>query len=117
MLPIDPPTPLLVVCLCAQWCGSCREYRATFDEAERAFSEHRFVWVDIEDESELVDPVEVENFPTLLIAVGTEPVFFGPLTPQPETLARLLRACASGTRGPSPADRAVRDLAERISRG
>lgn len=85
-------SPLLVACLCAQWCGSCREYRPTFDEIARSFPEARFVWVDIEDEADLVDPIEVENFPTLLIASGGQPRFFGPLTPHKETLVRLLQA-------------------------
>ena len=56
---------LLVVCLCAQWCGSCREYRSTFEQVAEAFPDMRFLWVDIEDQADLVDPIEVENFPTL----------------------------------------------------
>lgn len=110
----DFSTPMLVTCLCAQWCGSCRDYRATFDAAAILFPEHRFVWIDIEDQADLVDPVDVDNFPTLLIAAGTEPLFFGPLTPQPETLARLVRACASGAGGPRPSDAAVATLVARL---
>ena len=85
------PEPLWVACLCAAWCGTCREYRATFDSVAAACPDARFAWIDIEDEADLVDPVEVENFPTLLIAVRDEPVFFGPLTPHRETLVRLVR--------------------------
>lgn len=92
--------PLLVACLCAQWCGVCRDYRSTFDQVAEAFPDLRFVWVDIEDQADLVDPVEVENFPTLLIAAGTGPRFFGPVTPHKETLVRLLRAQADATGGP-----------------
>jgi len=51
----------------------------------------RFVWVDVEDAAELVDPIEIENFPTLLIAAGSEPHFFGTLTPQPGMLERIVR--------------------------
>jgi len=58
---------------------------------ERRFEALRFEWIDIEDEAELVDPVDVVDFPTLLIARGGRPVFFGPLPPQPETLSRLLQ--------------------------
>lgn len=85
------PRPLLVACLCAQWCGSCRDYRSTFDEIAATFPAMRFVWVDIEDEADLVDPVEVENFPTLLIADEHGARFFGPLLPHKETLVRLLQ--------------------------
>ena len=52
----------------------------------------RFVWVDVEDQAALVDGIDVENFPTLLIASDQGPRFFGPLTPQPDVLSRLVRA-------------------------
>jgi len=114
------PTPepkLLVACLCAAWCGSCREYRSTFDQVAQAFPEMRFIWVDIEDEADRVDPVEVENFPTLLIADGEGARFFGPLMPHKETLVRLLQAQA-GPSGTAPvADAEVQALAQRLRSG
>jgi thiol-disulfide isomerase/thioredoxin len=82
----------LVICLCAQWCGTCRDYQPTFAAMQARFPQARFQWVDVEDESERVDPVEVENFPTLLIARAGQARFFGPLTPQPEMLERLIQA-------------------------
>jgi thiol-disulfide isomerase/thioredoxin len=106
------PSPLLVACLCAQWCGSCREYRSTFDEVAQAFPGMHFIWVDIEDEADLVDPVEVENFPTLLIAADNGARFFGPLTPHKETLVRLLQAAA--TTAPVLPDVEVQALVERL---
>lgn len=111
------PTPhssLLVACLCAQWCGSCREYRSLFDEVAKAFPDMQFMWVDIEDEADLVDPVEVENFPTLLIASGDSTRFFGPLTPHKETLVRLLRAQADATTGTAQPDAEVQALVRRL---
>jgi thioredoxin 1 len=49
-------------------------------------------WIDIEDEAELVGDFDVETFPTLVV-IGPDGVrFAGPLTPQPDTLRRLLRA-------------------------
>jgi hypothetical protein len=51
----------------------------------------RFVWIDVENEAELVDPIEVENFPTLLIARRGQAMFFGTVTPHMETLQRLIR--------------------------
>ena len=86
------PSPLVVACLCAQWCSSCREYRATFDEVARRFPDARFLWIDIEDEAALVDDLEVETFPTLLIAAGAEPRFLGAVAPHAESLAALVRA-------------------------
>jgi hypothetical protein len=83
---------LLVACLCARWCQLCGSYRRTFDAAAQGHPAHRFVFVDIEDEAELVHAIDVENFPTLLIAEGDTLKFLGVITPQPETLERLLRA-------------------------
>ena len=50
------------------------------------------VWVDIEDQADLVDPIEVDNFPTLLVVVDGAVRFFGSITPQTETLQRLVQA-------------------------
>jgi thioredoxin 1 len=107
-------SPLLVACLCADWCGTCRDYRSLFDEAAQANSDMRFVWVDIEDESELVDPVEVENFPTLLIADAQGPRFFGTVLPHKDTLWRLLRKERESRHGAAGVDSDVRALAERL---
>ena len=107
--------PLLVACLCAQWCGSCREYRSLFDKVAAAFPESRFVWVDIEDEAALVDPIEVENFPTLLIATADGARFLGPLKPHKETLLRLLRAQAEAPTA-LLTDARVQALAQRLWR-
>ena len=90
--PIAPyPARLLVVCLCADWCGVCRDYRERFALVAQRFPDAQFIWVDIEDEAELVDALDVTDFPTLLIGRGGKAVFCGPLTPQPETLERLVR--------------------------
>ncbi|MBU6502382.1 MAG: thioredoxin family protein [Burkholderiales bacterium] len=83
-----------VICLCAQWCDTCRDYRAVFDALGAAHPGLQFIWVDIEDQADLVGDVEVETFPTLLIADGPTPRFFGPLTPQPQTLARVIEGLA-----------------------
>ena len=85
-------SPLLVACLCANWCGTCRDYTATFDAAAAALgaAAAHCVWIDIEDDAALVDNVDVENFPTLLIARDGRLLFFGTITPQPATLARLV---------------------------
>ncbi|GAB4396203.1 MAG: thioredoxin family protein [Rhodoferax sp.] len=87
---------LWAVCLCAQWCTTCAAYAHTFAQVRHhlapAFGHARFVWIDIEDDADLIDPLDVENFPTLLVSRGAQALFFGPLTPQPETLQRLLQA-------------------------
>jgi thioredoxin 1 len=91
-------TPLLVACLCAQWCGTCRDYRLVFDALQAELSGERvqFAWVDIEDQADALGDVDVDDFPTLLVARGDAVLFFGPLTPQPATLARLVRSALAG---------------------
>lgn len=88
---------LQVVCLCAEWCGVCRDYAAPFDEAAAGFgAQAEFARLDIEDEVELLGNVDVENFPTLLIARGPRALFFGTVTPHPQTLTRLVQSALAG---------------------
>jgi len=105
----------LVVCLCAEWCVVCREYRARFEHVQRQFPQVHFRWIDIEDESDLVDPVEVDDFPTVLVLSGQEPVFFGTVRPQAEALARLVgdRLAGGGAQSPIPPE--VVALAQRLT--
>jgi thiol-disulfide isomerase/thioredoxin len=84
----------LVACLCAAWCRTCDEYRPLFAAVAREHPEMRFAWIDIEDESDALGALamEVEDFPTLLIAEGASLRFYGPLLPHATTLARTLEA-------------------------
>ena len=89
--------PLLVACLCAEWCGSCRDYRAVFDSlAAKAPPGTRFRWVDIEDEADLAGEFEVESFPSLLIARGAEVLFIGAVTPHANAAAALIERAFAG---------------------
>lgn len=89
------PSPAIdVVCLCAAWCGTCREYADAFAGLARDNPQARFHWVDIEDDAELVDELDVENFPTLLIGVDGAPVFYGVMLPHIQTLERLVQDAA-----------------------
>lgn len=81
-----------VVCLCAEWCGACREYRPLFEQVARAHPQLHFAWVDIEDHADIADDFDVETFPTIVIAGDEGTRFEGPLLPHAETLTRLLGA-------------------------
>jgi thioredoxin-like negative regulator of GroEL len=89
-----------VVCLCAQWCGTCRDYRAVFEQLAGAHPAVRFVWIDIEDEAEVAGDLDVETFPTLLIADGQAARFLGPLLPQAPVLSRLIESLQAGSGAP-----------------
>jgi len=104
-----------VVCLCAGWCGVCKEYSAGFRALAARHPEAAFHWVDIEDEADVIGDVDVETFPTLLIACGADVHHFGALPPQPEVLARLLSGFqAESGRVPS-ADAEAKALWRRVS--
>jgi thiol-disulfide isomerase/thioredoxin len=85
---------LHVACLCAAWCRTCESYRDVFEAAcaELPQAGLHVHWIDIEDEADLIGDLDIETFPTLLIADDTAVRFAGPLTPQPETLRRVLKA-------------------------
>jgi thiol-disulfide isomerase/thioredoxin len=104
----------LAVCLCAEWCDTCEAYRVVFAAAARQFPDAHFVWLDIEDQEDLLGPIDVEDFPTVLIAVGADVRFFGTLTPQPETLTRMLRASFAADAAVAPAGEPVHTLLGRL---
>lgn len=81
-----------VVCLCAAWCGVCREYGAVFEALRAAHPGVRFEWVDVEDEEDLAGDLDVETFPTVLVADGFHARFLGPVLPQAGVLTRMLAA-------------------------
>ncbi|HTH95105.1 MAG TPA: thioredoxin family protein, partial [Rhodocyclaceae bacterium] len=87
----------LVVCLCAAWCGSCREYEAGFLEMQAQFPEVGFIWIDIEDENSGVEDWDIENFPTLLIQRGDHVLFFGPMLPHHRILKQTLETFLAQT--------------------
>ena len=120
----DPVLPAdderwLVACLCAAWCRTCDDYRPTFDAVTREHPDMRFAWIDIEDDSDALGPLalDVEDFPTVLIARGTELRFCGPLLPHLSTLARTVEASRRAVLTPtSPGvDAAVLDRLQRIA--
>ena len=84
----------VVACLCADWCGSCREYAASFAAWAEKYPQHYFVWIDIEDQAALVGDLDVDNFPTLLMQHGACVSFFGPMEPDTRLADRLLQALA-----------------------
>ncbi|MBL0423239.1 thioredoxin family protein [Ramlibacter sp. AW1] len=105
-----------VVCLCADWCGTCREWRPALEKLARERPSVRFMWVDIEDQADALGDLDIETFPTLLIAQGATPRFLGPVLPHAAHVERLLDALAhderSGSAGPE-----ARELMERLGPG
>ena len=82
----------IVACLCAQWCGTCATYRNTFEELAARHPDKLFVWVDIEDQSDVVGELDIENFPTLLIQQDEHVAFFGTVLPDGGLAHRMVQA-------------------------
>jgi thioredoxin 1 len=107
-------TPLadnIVACLCAEWCGTCRTYREDFAHLAEKYPAHTFVWLDIEDDTDLVGDLDIETFPTVLVARRDDVVFGGILLPHIQHLDRLLGTL--GDRKPLPADHFT-DIVKRL---
>lgn len=85
--------------LCAQWCGVCRDWRAAFDAVAARHPQDRFVWIDVEDEDELVGDLDIETFPTVLVGTSRRVLFFGTVLPSPELLSRLLSSLDGSGKG------------------
>jgi hypothetical protein len=82
----------LIACLCAAWCDTCQAYRNGFDELRIKHPEKCFAWIDIEDHAELIDDLEIENFPTIAIQYNEKLLFLGTMLPDVNLVHRLVLA-------------------------
>ena len=82
----------VVACLCAAWCDTCRDFRTAFEALALQHPQQRFIWIDIEDQAEVVGDFDVENFPTILLQKADTVAFFGPVLPDTRGVQRLLAA-------------------------
>jgi len=81
-----------VACLCAAWCNTCGSFRSSFEALAARHPDKVMLWVDIEDEAEVVGDFDIENFPTLLIQRGTQVAFLGTIEPNAAVAHRLVEA-------------------------
>lgn len=80
----------LVICLCAEWCGTCRDYRPGFEELATRFPGVRFRWLDIEEQADDLGDLDIENFPTLFIQRQDSILFYGTMLPHLGHLQRMI---------------------------
>jgi thioredoxin reductase (NADPH) len=111
----DGSSPV-VVALCAAWCDTCNEFRASFERIAEARPHIVFVWLDIEDDSDVCGDIDVENFPTLAIYRGDALLHFGISLPQQGTVARLVDEMTNRTAGGVAAPDAVVNLPRTLRR-
>ena len=99
-----------VVVLCAAWCDTCTEFRATLERIASSRPEKMFVWLDIEDDAEICGDIDVENFPTLAIYRGAALLHYGVSLPQEGTVARLVDEVGARSEPATDAPEPVRAL-------
>ncbi|MBR7798867.1 thioredoxin family protein [Undibacterium fentianense] len=83
-------TPWLICCLCAAWCDTCQMYRRNFEVVQSHHPEKCFAWLDIEDHADLIEDIDIENFPTILIQHDNKILFFGTMLPDASLVDRLI---------------------------
>lgn len=117
----NPDAAWTVVCLCAEWCGTCRDYRRAFEARARERGDAAHVWLDLEDDADWLGDIDVETLPTLLVLHGERPMFFGPVLPHIDVVDRTLRALAqhgpAGDPVPEEHREAVGRVIEQLRRG
>ena len=109
-----PHNAMMVICLCAAWCDTCTEFCVAFDRIASQRPAMRFVWLDIEDDSDICGDIEVENFPTLAVYRGDRLLHFGVSLPQEGAVARLVDAMAAGSGTNAAAPDPVLELPRRL---
>jgi thiol-disulfide isomerase/thioredoxin len=91
---MDAADPLIVACLCAQWCGVCRDWRPGFETLATRFPHARFVWIDVEDAAQTaanaLGELEPESFPVCAVQRGAHLLYCDVLPQQPSIWARLI---------------------------
>jgi thioredoxin len=87
----------IVACLCAAWCGTCASYRAAFEALAARHPDKVFIWIDIEDQADVVGELDVENFPTLLVQRADTVAFFGTMLPDSAVADRMVQAQAASS--------------------
>jgi len=93
----DTSSRLLVACFCAAWCRTCDDYTHVLDTLKAQYAESAdLVWVDIEDQADVLDNIDVDNFPTLLISDAEQVYFWGPVLPHLATASQLMGRVVSG---------------------
>lgn len=105
---------LHVISLCAQWCGTCRDWKPVIDEVASTLPHLRWRWLDTEDEAALLGDLDVETLPTVLVGRGDQVLFFGPVLPRVELLTRLLGTLSEPEHAAPQVDDEVAALWQRL---
>ncbi|AGF49961.1 thioredoxin-like protein [Candidatus Kinetoplastibacterium blastocrithidii TCC012E] len=88
----------LILCFCAEWCATCRQYKQKLSILSEQLKKHTFYWIDIEDNYELVGDEDITNFPTLLVQIDEKTVFYGSIDSNIDYLNMIIRTVTNNNK-------------------
>lgn len=87
----------VLACFCADWCGSCRQYRPQLEELATSRKDALFFWVDIEDHADMLGELDIDKFPTIVIQRGNIVAFYSCIHPDAKLADRILQSMMDET--------------------
>ncbi|AGF49237.1 thioredoxin family protein [Candidatus Kinetoplastidibacterium galati] len=81
----------LILCFCADWCNTCRQYKQKLSILSDQLKRHMFYWIDIEDNYEFIGDEDIINFPTLLVQIDKKTVFYGNIDSNIDHLSMVIK--------------------------
>lgn len=113
------PTPMpkpWIVGLCAQWCHVCRDRAPDFLALAQEHPSATWLWIDVEDHAALVEALDITTFPTVLVGMGDQLVFFGEAPGNAARFTSFLQPFALGrvTQAPQAPDEAAAEVLARL---
>jgi thioredoxin reductase (NADPH) len=100
LAPSEKSQTLLVVCLCAEWCAVCRDFKPEYHALAQQHPETLFAYLDIEDDEAFIGALELDDFPTLAVFRGDALIHFGVAKAKRDNIALLLRKLNAASQQP-----------------
>ncbi|EKA2135258.1 hypothetical protein OKB61_003982 [Citrobacter freundii] len=92
----------LVVCLCADWCNSCNEWKGIFTSLSEQYPDNLFIWLDIEQHPDMVSSVDLDILPVLLVQKNNNVLFLGAIQPRVDAIIPFLNTESAVMRADDP---------------
>ncbi|EJH7015835.1 hypothetical protein NFT50_004404 [Salmonella enterica] len=80
----------LIVCLCADWCNNCNEWKDGFTSLSEQYPDDFFIWLDIEQYPDMVSSIDLDILPVLLVQKNNDILFLGAIQPRVDAVIPLL---------------------------
>lgn len=104
----------MVVCFCADWCSTCREFRDLWHILAHHYEGVMFRWIDVEDEPDWLGDIEIESFPTIVVIGDGTLRFAGGAVPNRMRLMQLIDHGLSDASAKGQWPTAWRSVAQRL---